>query len=96
MLFLGTYTYARWTGYWNTDLPSRVYFELIPHADSSLRRQRKTKMLKIDEKNKTEADTREAMLQRALLAYILADGCETKNDAGGAKVPKLLNVEYLI
>jgi len=52
MLFLGTYTYARWTGYWNTDLPSRVYFELIPHADSSLRRQRKTKMLKIDEKNK--------------------------------------------
>jgi hypothetical protein len=53
-------------------------------------------MLKIDEKNKTEADTREAMLQRALLAYILADGCETKNDAGGAKVPKLLNVEYLI
>ena len=33
MLFLGTYTYARWTGHWNTDLPSRLYFELIPHAD---------------------------------------------------------------
>lgn len=32
-LFLGTYTYARWTGHWNTDLPSPLYFELIPHAD---------------------------------------------------------------
>ena len=31
-LFLGTCGYARWTGHWQTDLPARVYFELIPHA----------------------------------------------------------------
>jgi polyferredoxin len=32
-LFLGLTGYARWTGYWRTDLPSQVYFELIPHAN---------------------------------------------------------------
>ncbi len=32
-LFVGICGYARWTGHWNTDLPSRTYFELIPHAN---------------------------------------------------------------
>lgn len=32
VLFLGICGYARWTGHWHTDLPSRVYLELIPHA----------------------------------------------------------------
>lgn len=32
VLFLGVTGYARWTGSWRTDLPSRVYFELIPNA----------------------------------------------------------------
>jgi polyferredoxin len=32
VLFLGVCTYARLTNHWRTDLPSRVYFELIPHA----------------------------------------------------------------
>jgi len=32
-LFLGVCGYARWTGHWNTDLPSRTYFELVPHAN---------------------------------------------------------------
>ena len=32
-LFLGICGYARWSGHWRTDLPARVYFELIPHAD---------------------------------------------------------------
>ncbi len=32
LLFLGVTGYARWTGHWRTDLPSRVYFELIPQA----------------------------------------------------------------
>jgi len=32
-LFLGICGYARWTGHWSTDLPSRTYFELIPHAN---------------------------------------------------------------
>ena len=32
-LFLGICGYARWTGHWNTDLPSQTYFELIPHAN---------------------------------------------------------------
>jgi polyferredoxin len=32
-LFLGICGYAHWTGHWNSDLPSRVYFELIPHAN---------------------------------------------------------------
>ena len=31
-LFLGAYGYARWSGHWNTDLPDRMYFELVPHA----------------------------------------------------------------
>ena len=32
MLFLGICGYARWSGHWRTDLPARVYFELIPQA----------------------------------------------------------------
>jgi polyferredoxin len=32
VLFLGICGYARWAGYWHTDLPARLYFELIPHA----------------------------------------------------------------
>ena len=31
-LFLGICGYARWSGHWRTDLPARVYFELIPRA----------------------------------------------------------------
>lgn len=33
ILFLGAYSYARWTGHWTTDLPRQVYFNLVPHAD---------------------------------------------------------------
>jgi len=32
-LFLGVYGYAQWTGHWRTDLPDRVYRELIPRAN---------------------------------------------------------------
>jgi polyferredoxin len=32
-LFLGICGYAQWSGHWRTDLPSRVYFDLIPHAN---------------------------------------------------------------
>lgn len=32
VLFFGITGYARWSGHWRTDLPSRVYFELIPQA----------------------------------------------------------------
>ena len=32
VLFLGITGYARWARHWRTDLPSRVYFNLIPHA----------------------------------------------------------------
>jgi polyferredoxin len=32
VLFLGIRGYAQWAGYWRTDLPSHVYFELIPKA----------------------------------------------------------------
>jgi polyferredoxin len=32
-LFLGICGYAQWSGHWRTDLPSRMYFELIPHAN---------------------------------------------------------------
>jgi polyferredoxin len=32
-LFLGICGYARWSGHWHTDLPSRLYFELIPKAN---------------------------------------------------------------
>ena len=32
-LFLGVCGYAQWSGWWRTDLPSRLYFELIPHAN---------------------------------------------------------------
>ena len=33
VVFFGVYACARRTGHWNTDLPSRLYFDLIPHAD---------------------------------------------------------------
>ena len=33
IIFLGVCGYARWTGHWQTDLPSRTYLELIPHAN---------------------------------------------------------------
>lgn len=32
ILFLGICGYARWAGYWHTNLPEQGYFELIPHA----------------------------------------------------------------
>lgn len=32
VIFFGVVGYARWAGYWRTDLPSQVYFELIPRA----------------------------------------------------------------
>ncbi|MGD0360598.1 MAG: 4Fe-4S binding protein [Bryobacteraceae bacterium] len=31
-IFLAICAYARWAGYWNTELPERVYLDLIPHA----------------------------------------------------------------
>jgi len=31
-IFLGVCAWAQWSGHWHTDLPGRVYFELIPHA----------------------------------------------------------------
>jgi len=33
LLFVGICGFAQWGGYWRTDLPSRMYFELIPHAN---------------------------------------------------------------
>ncbi len=32
-VFLGICAWAQWTGHWRTDLPSRLYFELIPRAN---------------------------------------------------------------
>jgi polyferredoxin len=32
-IFLGVCGWAQWSGNWRTDLPSSVYFELIPHAN---------------------------------------------------------------
>ncbi len=32
-IFLGVVAYAQWTGYWRTDVPSQVYFDLIPRAN---------------------------------------------------------------
>ncbi len=32
VLFLGIAGYARWAGYWHTDLPSQLYYDLIPRA----------------------------------------------------------------
>ncbi len=32
-IFFGAVGYAQWSGHWRTDLPSRVYFELIPRAN---------------------------------------------------------------
>ncbi len=31
-IFVGLTGYARWTGHWHTDIPSQVYFDLIPRA----------------------------------------------------------------
>jgi polyferredoxin len=33
VLFLGVCGYAQWSGHWRTDLPSRLYFDLVPHAN---------------------------------------------------------------
>ncbi len=33
VLFLGIVGYAQWAGHWQTNIPSRVYFELIPRAN---------------------------------------------------------------
>ena len=33
VIFLGVCGCAQWTGHWRTTLPSRLYFELIPHAN---------------------------------------------------------------
>ena len=33
LIFVGVCGYARWTGHWDTQLPERVYFELVPHAN---------------------------------------------------------------
>jgi polyferredoxin len=32
-LFAGVYTYGQLSGHWTTTLPSRLYFELVPHAN---------------------------------------------------------------
>ena len=32
-IFLAAYAYAQWTGHWSTNLPERVYFDLVPHAN---------------------------------------------------------------
>ena len=32
VLFLGIAGYARWMGYWHTDFPSQVFFDLVPRA----------------------------------------------------------------
>ena len=32
-LFVGVYAFGQATGHWRTDLPARLYFELIPHAN---------------------------------------------------------------
>ena len=33
LIFVGVCGLARWTGYWHTELPSEMYFRLIPHAN---------------------------------------------------------------
>ena len=32
-LFAGVYTYGQLSGHWHTDLPAKVYFDLVPHAN---------------------------------------------------------------
>ena len=32
VIFLGVVGYARWSGYWHTDVASDVYFNLVPRA----------------------------------------------------------------
>ena len=34
VLFVGVIGYARWRGYWETNLPDATYFELVPNASS--------------------------------------------------------------
>jgi polyferredoxin len=33
IVFFGVCGWAQWTGHWDTDLPARVYLELVPRAD---------------------------------------------------------------
>jgi hypothetical protein len=33
VLFVGICGMAQWAGHWRTDLPSEIYFRLIPHAN---------------------------------------------------------------
>jgi len=33
VVFLGVCGFAQWNGFWHTDLPSRVYFDLVPRAN---------------------------------------------------------------
>ncbi len=33
VIFFGAVGYAQWHGYWRTDLPSRLYYELVPRAN---------------------------------------------------------------
>jgi polyferredoxin len=33
LLFVGICGYAQWTGYWHTNLPSSLYFDLVPRAN---------------------------------------------------------------
>lgn len=33
VIFFGICGYAQWTGHWSTNLPSRIYFELVPRAN---------------------------------------------------------------
>ena len=33
VLFFGIVSYARWAGHWQTDIPSQVYFDLVPRAN---------------------------------------------------------------
>ncbi len=32
-VFCGVIGFARYAGYWHTEIPESVYFELIPHAN---------------------------------------------------------------
>jgi hypothetical protein len=33
VLFFGCVLIAQWSGHWNTDLPQKVYMELVPRAN---------------------------------------------------------------
>jgi len=32
VIFFGFVGYAQWTGHWHSNIPSQVYFDLIPRA----------------------------------------------------------------